>query len=268
MPWSAPPTRRELSLVLFSLTTFVLFYNLESSFTSSGETSNKAGDSTSVNWDDVIYGNWTWEEKQVAENSQKHAFDVTTSTVSFSPHIFGSIGVNDGIQDWGAEIPTTTVLKHVPGAGRRLLVIWSLRGVVGYTIMDNVFMLNGTLFVVTDDPSFPPLGSIASSSEDSHAVPRPSDWQTLSRAQAKETLRSFGGLCVSPIYSTLCPCSSSPRTCSIHGVSWLVTDALPCLFMSFPALCLAHPPPTQPTTPSFLSGGHTVHSTRPLPLTH
>lgn len=68
--------------------------------------------------------------------------------------------------------------------------------------MDNVFMLNGTLFVVTDDPSFPPLGSIASSGEDSQAVPRPSDWQILSSAQARETLGPFGGLCVSLIHST------------------------------------------------------------------
>lgn len=68
---------------------------------------------------------------------------------------------------------------------------------VGYTIMDDVFMLNGTLFVVTDDPAFPPLGSIASSGEDSHAIPRSSDWQILSSAQARETLGPFGGLCVS-----------------------------------------------------------------------
>ncbi|KAF8556036.1 hypothetical protein OG21DRAFT_1506985 [Imleria badia] len=197
MLWYAPPTRRELSLVLFSFTTFVLFYNLETSFTSSGETSKKSADSTSVNWDNVIYGNWTWEEQQVAENAQKHALDATTTSASFSPDIFGSASVNDGILDWGDEIPTTTVLKHVPG----------------YTIMDNVFMSNGTLFVVTDDPSFPPLGSIASSSEDSQAVPRPSDWQILSRAQARETMRSFGGL--------------------IHGVSWLVTDALPSNYTLF-----------------------------------
>jgi len=69
--------------------------------------------------------------------------------------------------------------------------------VSGYTVMDNVFMLNGTLFIVTDDPSFPPLGSIASSGEDSHAEPRPSDWQILSSTQARETLGPFGGLCVS-----------------------------------------------------------------------
>lgn len=68
--------------------------------------------------------------------------------------------------------------------------------------MDNVFMLNGTLFVVTDDPAFPPLGSIASSGEDSHAVPRPSDWQILSTTQARETLGSFGGLCVSSFIPT------------------------------------------------------------------
>ncbi|KAG6380859.1 hypothetical protein JVT61DRAFT_5248 [Boletus reticuloceps] len=53
-----------------------------------------------------------------------------------------------------------------------------------------------TLFVVTDDLSFLSLGFIASSSENPQAVHRPSDWQILYTAQAKETLGSFGGLCV------------------------------------------------------------------------
>ncbi|KAF8439079.1 hypothetical protein L210DRAFT_3646588 [Boletus edulis BED1] len=247
MPWYSPPTRREVSLVLFSLTTFVLFYNLETSFTSNGErltsqARKKGTDSTSAGWDGVVYGNWAWEEQQVAENARKHLSD-TNLSVSSPPHIFGSIGVNDGILDWAGQIPETTVLKHVPG----------------YTVMDNVFMLNGTLFVVTDDLSFPSLGSIASSSENPQAVPRPSDWQILSTAQAKETLGSFGGL--------------------IHGVSWLVTDASPsnytlfslwrtytALDMSFSPDALTLPPPRRiiyPNVPTFMgkqpdSNGHTI----------
>ena len=126
MPWHSPPSRREVSLALFSLTTFVLFYGLETSFTSSttSEASDKGADSSTVNWDDVIYGNWTRQEQLVAENAQKHALEERPSdptAVSFHPHVFGSVGVNDGILDWGDEIPTTTLLKHVPGARRRLV---------------------------------------------------------------------------------------------------------------------------------------------------
>lgn len=120
MPWYSPPTRREVSLLLFSLTTFVLFYNLETSFTSSSQRTaslKKSADPSSAHWDEVIYGNWTWEEQKVAENAEKQKqVNDKTSVVSFDADVFGSVGVNDGIQDWGDQIPTTTVLKHVPGA--------------------------------------------------------------------------------------------------------------------------------------------------------
>lgn len=118
MLWYSPPTRREVSLILFSLTTFVLFYNLEVSFTSSSEREVNNKDDKS-NWDEVIYGNWTWEEQQVAENARKHAHHKPTNdpvAISFHPHVFGTVGVNDGALDWRGAIPTTTVLKHVPGA--------------------------------------------------------------------------------------------------------------------------------------------------------
>lgn len=121
MVWYSPPSRREVSLVLFSLTTFTLFYNLESSFTSDGlsltsQSNHKGANSANSDWDEVIYGNWTWEEEQVAENARKQAKNNTVIPVSLHPQIFGSVGVNEGILDWGDEVPTTMVLKHAPGA--------------------------------------------------------------------------------------------------------------------------------------------------------
>ncbi|KAF8137372.1 hypothetical protein EV363DRAFT_1317804 [Boletus edulis] len=68
----------------------------------------------------------------------------------------------------------------------------------------------------------PPFNSLASSSGNPQAVPRPSDWQTLPTAQAKETLGSFGGP-----FNPWCSSSSLPHTRSIHSVTWLVTDASP-----------------------------------------
>ncbi|KAG9313553.1 hypothetical protein JVU11DRAFT_5880 [Chiua virens] len=206
MPWCSPLTRREISLVLFSIATFVLFYNLETSFWS--DTVNlPSGASGKTDWDDVIYGNWSWEEDLVAENARKQAIKEKNrnSTVSFHPHTFGLVGVNDGILEWDDEIPMTTVLKHAPG----------------YTVMDNVFMLNGTLFLVTNDPAFPPLDSIASSYGDPHMAPRPSDWQVLSITQARETLGSFGGL----IHGAITPSSLSGAP-TLHSIRPLSPDAL------------------------------------------
>lgn len=227
MVWYSPLSRREISLVLFSLTTFVLFYNLEASFVAHGpiQTAQPASKTQSVDWDKLIYGNWTREEAQVAENAHKQTHNATI-VVSFQPQVFGSVGANDGILDWGNEVPKTTLLKHVPGVLHVCLAGALCSNDVGYTIMDNVFVLNGTLFIVTDDPSFPPLGAIASSSEDSHAVPLSSDWQILSTAQARETLGSFGGLCVTcrpykpllTLYSVFTVSAGSsqmqPRVCS------------------------------------------------------
>ena len=118
MAWCSPPSRREVSLILFSLTTFVLFYNLESSFTNDGLTSEPDSSVEDQDWDALIYGNWTWEEFRVAENARKQALNDTPIEISFPPQIFGTVGVNEGILDWGDDIPTTTVLKHVPGALR------------------------------------------------------------------------------------------------------------------------------------------------------
>lgn len=119
MVWYSPPSRREVSLLLFSLTTFVLFYNLESSFSTdvTSQSSHKVANGTSnEDWDEAIYGDWAWEEARVAENARKQTKNRTAVAVSFHPQIFGSVGVNDGILDWAEDVPTTKVLKHVPGA--------------------------------------------------------------------------------------------------------------------------------------------------------
>ncbi|KAF9239881.1 hypothetical protein BU15DRAFT_87881 [Melanogaster broomeanus] len=211
MPWYSPPSRREISLALFSITIFTLFYNLETSFSHFGFSQEEVAVASQVggtnstpgswrdHWETEIYGDWTWEEQQVAKNAQRNRVKEAKSgaSVSLRPQLFGTVGVNDGFVDWGDEIPTTSLIEHVPG----------------YSIMDNVFMLNGTVFIVTDDPLFPPLGSIASSSQNPHELPEASDWQILSSNQAREMLGKYGGL--------------------IHGVSWLVTEASPSNYTLF-----------------------------------
>jgi hypothetical protein len=65
---------------------------------------------------------------------------------------------------------------------------------VGYTILDSVILLNGTVWLVTDDLStFPALGSIASSSLNSSEPPQDSEWQILTTEQATK-LGNYGAL--------------------------------------------------------------------------
>ncbi|KAI6019818.1 hypothetical protein F5J12DRAFT_813448 [Pisolithus orientalis] len=228
MTWYSLPTRREISLILFSLTIFVLFYNLESSFRQlralqgwvAQGVSKESGSAASVNWEEELYGDWTLEELEVAKNAEaRHQESVNSSTslwgsraqasTNSHPEIYGTVGVNDGYVHWGEELPTTTVVKHVPGS----------------TILDHVFLLNGTVYLVTDDPSFPPVSAIASSTEEPIEVPQPSDWQVLSTEKGREILGQYGGL--------------------IHGVTWLCTDAQPTLstHLSTPADPLVLSPP-------------------------
>lgn len=62
----------------------------------------------------------------------------------------------------------------------------------GYTILDSVIIVNGTFFVVTDDPSaFPTLGSISSSQEDNDEPPVQEEWQIVTTEEAKQ-LGTFG----------------------------------------------------------------------------
>ena len=102
--WTSPPTRREISLVLFAFTIFVLTYNLEtslrivgvspklsplsnlpsslsSSLSSLGFGSNDPGldpdGRRPIEWRDdlerVIVGDWEWNEGEIA--SVEHAQD-------------------------------------------------------------------------------------------------------------------------------------------------------------------------------------------------
>ena len=73
---------------------------------------------------------------------------------------------------------------------------------VGYTILDNVFMLNGTCFLVTDTPSaLPPLSLIASSAIYPSQPPREMDWRIVNKVTAQHVLGIYGGWCVYNVYT-------------------------------------------------------------------
>ncbi|KAG1876334.1 hypothetical protein F4604DRAFT_2006644 [Suillus subluteus] len=155
-----------------------------------------------------IYGDWVSDERRISSvHKQQEKEDTSEGDIWLKTDripeaqkqiIFGNIGVNDGFMHWGTHMPETRIVKHV----------------AGFSIMDNVIMCNGTIFIVTDSPSsFPSLGSIASSADNSREDPLPGEWNMLSIEQARDILGAYGGL--------------------IQGTSWLSYDAIPSNYTLF-----------------------------------
>ncbi|KAI9065293.1 hypothetical protein FKP32DRAFT_1590774 [Trametes sanguinea] len=224
--WTSPPTRREITLLLFSLTIFVLSYNLEASLGLVGVHPQKLSSSylSSIGlgtkdpgfdpdgrrpkeWRDkleeLIVGDWEWREGEVsgvARGAPASGSGRTAMIYNFGwkkkarrsaqkedrgVSLSAGVTVKDQFVKWGKEVPETSVVAHAPG----------------YTVLDNVIAVNGTLFVVASDwTKVPKLGEIASSSLDSTKPPRVQDWHILTKNDAAEM---FG-----------------PYAAKIHGTSW------------------------------------------------
>ncbi|KAJ7753381.1 hypothetical protein DFH07DRAFT_824297 [Mycena maculata] len=215
MRWTASPTRREISLIIFSLTVFALSYNIDSSIRLVGLTRQNAvlsrlglGGRAAIGPDgrrlpgardaleDFIYGDWAWDAEQIAgdgvERSQakgvgrhgamwvgkREAGPVTSRSL-------GPMTVDQAFQRWGDDVPHTKLVKHVPG----------------YTVIDNIILFNGSMNIVTDDSeSFPSLPHMILSTD-------LNQWRTLSPQQARHTLGPSGGI--------------------IRGPTWMAADSSP-----------------------------------------
>ncbi|KAJ7064993.1 hypothetical protein C8F01DRAFT_1021788 [Mycena amicta] len=211
MRWTAPPTRRELSLVIFSLTVFTLSYNIDSSIRlvglnrgnavltrlglvrsevgADGRRPLKSRDAL----EDMIYGDWNWDEGRIAgdgaERSQRKgvgrhgAMWVERGKVPSLGD--GESTVGEAFWRWGNDIPKSRLVKHAPG----------------YTVVDNIILFNGSMTLVTNEPqSFPPLQNMIFSTDLNR-------WRILSPQQARESLLPFGG--------------------RIRGVTWMPADSSP-----------------------------------------
>ncbi|KAG2156820.1 uncharacterized protein EDB93DRAFT_1247012 [Suillus bovinus] len=208
-PWSF--SRREITLVLFSVMIFLVFYNFDATsdiFSNPNLPGISSNPTVDGSLDMDIYGDWVSDDRRISsvhkqqekEGASEGDVWLKTERVSEAQKqvIFGNIGVNDGFMRWGEDIPETRIVKHV----------------AGFSIMDNVMMCNGTIFIVTDSPlSFPSLGSIASSADNSHEAPLPREWDMLSIEQASDILGSYGGF--------------------IQGTSWLSYAAIPSNYTLF-----------------------------------
>ncbi|KAF5367044.1 hypothetical protein D9758_004059 [Tetrapyrgos nigripes] len=213
----APPTRREISLLLFCLTIFTLAYNLDNSFrflgfdtsATQGAVWSRLGFGTAallrdgrrpIGWrntlEDTIFGGWAWKDGQVAGQQ-----DEVGQEKGIGPHSsmwmsrkemqatwsFGQgPSVGDGFRKWRDDVPTTKLVLHRPGL----------------TILDQAILFNGTIYIVTDAPGdFPSVNSIA--------YPRNTGdkWAVISTQDAKSILGDHGGI--------------------IYGVSWMSPDPVP-----------------------------------------
>lgn len=172
-------------------------------------------------------GEWEWNEGDIAgvehaqDNFELGGLRGTGKPSSYIYNPSGGIGVGrsamkvdvgvgltngvtvkDQFIRWGSGIPETIAVAHVPGMFSlhlSFVMTWVMEfdlalSLLGYTILENVFFMNGTLFVVRDDPrSLPPLDTIASSSTDRTLPPRRQEWQNITKDEAQTLLGSFGG---------------------------------------------------------------------------
>ncbi|KAF7325717.1 hypothetical protein MKEN_00422000 [Mycena kentingensis (nom. inval.)] len=214
MRWTSPPTRRELSLVIFSLTVFTLSYNIESSIRIVGinrenAVLNRLGlVRTEVGADgrrplksrdaleDMIYGDWAWEEGQIAGDGRERSQRKGVGRFGAMWMERGEVGevrnrnlgdttVAEAFWHWGEDIPKSRLVKHAPG----------------YTVVDNIILFNGTMNLVSDDPqSYPPLHEMILSTDLNR-------WRVLTPEQARTQILPYGG--------------------RVRGATWMPADSSP-----------------------------------------
>lgn len=130
--WTAPPTRREFTLLLCAFTVFVISYNLNPSLhiigLTPGASLQKLGLGSDPGFDpdgrrpgsfrddaeDLIFGDWEWAEGQVAGSPAKGQKERATLQRQNSFHHI-SPSVNSQKVEWAEKHPRTVLVKHIPG---------------------------------------------------------------------------------------------------------------------------------------------------------
>ena len=89
--------------------------------------------------------------------------------------------------------------------------------------MDNLIMVNGSFYLVTDDASsLPPLEYIASSSRNRADPPHENEWEVVNKTDAVDKLGTFGGRYAAVLlYDPPCLTSDLHR---VFGTTWLALD--------------------------------------------
>jgi hypothetical protein len=171
--------------------------------------------------EDAIFGKWEWREGAVADGSGRPPVgegDRYMEGAVWGPQLNGSLkpvaddgedamrrgwattSTNAGQVYWKAGPPETTLKQHVPGMccckSEDKSALNSHR-LAGYTILDNVFFVSGTLFIVTDNPKlFPAIGHIISHKGRLDKPPNVEDIEIISTLEASKRFGTLGTVSV------------------------------------------------------------------------
>jgi len=147
MRWTAPPDKREITILFLSLFAYFFAYNIDASLqilgidrlATQGAVFSRLGIGKSVigadgrrpaGWRDSleneIFGDWNWAKNHVAgdgaertqlKGSGRHGAmwldSPPVGKVDRSP--LGEGAVDDAAQQWGDNMPITTVVQQAPG---------------------------------------------------------------------------------------------------------------------------------------------------------
>ncbi|KAF8903321.1 hypothetical protein CPB84DRAFT_1814696 [Gymnopilus junonius] len=191
------PDKREITLILLSL---IIYFLARLGF---GRTRVIGKDGRKYpGWRDslelAIFGDWTWEEGHVAGDGSERSQPKGTGrhgamwienprAIQVDDEPLGDSTVDNALQRWGDDLPQTRVVKHAPG----------------YNVLDNVYVFNGTVYVIADRANaLPPMSTIVS-----HAGNGFAKWEILSTEEGRKLMGSYGS--------------------TIRGVSWMDADSTP-----------------------------------------
>ena len=152
--WTSPPTRRELTLLLFCVTVFVIAYNASTSLRLIGfnfssrpapiGTDGRRPEGYRDRLENEIFGEWDWDPGHIAAVKEAESARVMHGKTYDNPDAYirgegltgeqtmwlqgvgegrygqgeglGSTSVNDELVRWGENVPLTELKQHVPGA--------------------------------------------------------------------------------------------------------------------------------------------------------
>lgn len=124
--WTTAPTRREITLVLFSLIVFIISFNLNASLRVIGlqptgplkkfglgsdpgfDPDGRRPQAFRDDLENLIFGDWKWEEGQVAGVESKQTKPPSSQWLHGSP-------IYKEFTNWGNERPISKLVAHAPG---------------------------------------------------------------------------------------------------------------------------------------------------------
>ncbi|KAH9061089.1 hypothetical protein EDB87DRAFT_1576468 [Lactarius vividus] len=220
--WTSPPTRRELTLLLFCVTVFIVAYNASTSLRLVGIDSSslipfssrpapigpdgRRPEGYRDGLENEIFGEWDWEPGHIAAVKEAESARVMHGKTYGNPDAYlrgeGQSGeqtmwlqgVGEGRYGQGEGLGSTSVNDDLVRWGEDVPTTQLLRHVAGFTILDNVILFSGTFFVVTNDAaSMPHVGAIGSSMVNHNDAPRDIDWQVLPAQSAHSKFGPYAG---------------------------------------------------------------------------